>query len=63
MNVGGDKGVDTVKVFFQLCSVTNPNSVQTTYVFTAFKAKDTTTNLHVTLDHYKPQFERLVKSE
>ena len=63
VKVGGDKGADTVKVFFQLCNVPNPNSVQNTCVFTVFKGKDTTTNLHVSLDRYKPQFEHLAQSE
>ena len=50
MKVGGDKGAGTVKVFFQLCNVPNPNSVQNTCVFSVFKGKNTTTNLHVSLD-------------
>lgn len=54
MKVGGDKGADTVKV---ICNVPTPNSVQNTCVFTVFEGRDTTTNLHITLDRYKPQFE------
>ena len=59
VKVGGDKGADTVKVIFQLCNVISPNSVQNTCVFTVFEGRDTTTNLHVALDRYKPQFEHL----
>ena len=58
VKVGGDKGADTVKILFQLCNVINPNSVINTCVFCVFEGKDTTTNLHVALDHYKPEFEQ-----
>ena len=63
VKVGGDKGADMVKVFFQLCNVSSPNSVQNTCVFSVFRGKDTTTNLHVALDRYKPQFEHLAATE
>ena len=59
VKVGGDKGADTVKIVFQLCNVINPNSVINTCVFCVFEGKDTTTNLHVALDRYKPDFEHL----
>ena len=53
MKIGGDKGADTVKV---LCNVISPNSVHNACVF---EGKDTSTNLHVALDRYKTQVERL----
>ena len=59
MKIGGDKGADTVKVVFQLCNVISPNSVNNTCVFCVFEGKDTSTNLHVALDRYKTQVERL----
>jgi hypothetical protein len=59
VKVGGDKGADTVKVVFQICNVSCPNSVQNTCVFCIFEGKDTSTNLHVTLDRYQTQFEQL----
>ena len=59
VKVGGNKGADTVKMIFQLCNVISPNSVQNTCVVTMFEGRDTTANVHVALDRYKPQFEHL----
>ena len=63
VKIGGDKGADTVKLVFQLCNVTSPNSVQNTCVFAVFEGRDTTTNLHVALDRYKDQIEHLTTTE
>ena len=59
IKIGGDRGGDTVKIVFQICNVSNPNSIQNTCVFCVFEGKDTATNLHVALDRYQPQFENL----
>lgn len=63
LKMGGDRGSDTVKVIFQICNVAHPNSVNNTCVFCVFEGKDTTTNLHVALDRYRPQVEHLLTAE
>ena len=60
IKIGGDRGASTVKIFFQLCNVAEPNSVQNTCVFCVFEGRDTTTNLHIALDRYTAQLEHLV---
>ena len=60
---GGDKGGSSFKMNFQILNVENPNSVNNTYVFTAFMASDTVFNLHVALDRYKDQIEELQRTK
>lgn len=59
VHVGGDKGGSYFKMNFEIVNIPTPNSVQNTYVGLIFEANDTSTNLHVTLDCYKPQIEAL----
>lgn len=44
---------------FQIVNVPNPNSIQNTCVFCCFEAGDSITNLHVALDRFQPQVEKL----
>eukprot|EP00731_Ephydatia_muelleri_P035067 Em0094g17a len=59
VKVGGDKGGSSFKMNFQIVNTPTPNSVQNTCVFSVFEAGDSTTNLHMALDRYKPQIESL----
>ena len=59
VKVGGEKGAKTFKMSFQIAHTPNPNSVENTCVFTVFEAKDTTANLLVALERYKPQISAL----
>ena len=59
VKLGGDKGATTFKMSFQIVHTPNPNSVENTCVFTVFEAKDTTSNLLVALERYKPQISSL----
>ena len=59
IKMGGDKGGDSMKVSFQLCNVPHPNSAKNSCVFAIFEAPDTTTNLHIALDPFKPQINAL----
>ena len=55
----GDKGGKSVKVSFQICNISSPNSVQNTCVFSVFEARDTPVNLHIALHRYHEQIESL----
>ena len=52
----GDKGGKSVKVSFQICNISSPNSVQNTCVFSVFEARDTPV---IALDRYHEQIESL----
>ena len=56
---GGDKGGESFKMSLQIVNTPHPNSVNNTFVFTVFEAKDTTTNLLTALERYMPQVENL----
>jgi hypothetical protein len=59
LKLGGDKGGGSFKMAFQIVNVPNPNSIQNTCVFCCFEAGDSITNLHVALDRFQPQVEKL----
>ena len=59
MKLGGDRGGGIFKMNFQIINVPNPNSVLNTCVFCCFMAGDSTHNLHVALDRYKLQVNKL----
>ena len=59
VKIGGDKGGKSFKMSFQICNVPQPNSVQNTCVFAVFEAKDTPTNLHLGLDHFRSEINSL----
>ena len=59
VKIGGDKGGNSVKISFQICNTSSPNSVQNTCVFSVFEARDTPVNLHIALDRYHEQIESL----
>lgn len=62
IEVGGHKGANK-EIFFQLCNVPAPNSVQNTCAFCAYQGKDTAANLHIALDQYKSQIEHLMATQ
>ncbi|KAL5490845.1 hypothetical protein EMCRGX_G016036 [Ephydatia muelleri] len=59
VKLGGDRGGGIFKATFQIVNVPNPNSVLNTCVFCCFMAGDSTYNLHVALDRYKLQVNKL----
>ena len=59
VKIGGDKGGGSFKMSFQLCNVSNPNSVENTCVFAVCNASDTPANLHVALERYRDQVSNL----
>ena len=59
IKLGGDKGGSSMKMSFQICNLRAPNSVKNTCIFAAFQAGDTITNLHVALDRYQEQVNRI----
>ena len=63
VKIGGDKGGDKVKLFFQICNVPAPNSVNNTCVFCIFEGRDTATNLHIALDRYTVQIKHLAEQQ
>ena len=48
-----------MKTTFQICNVPRLNSVQNTCVFSVFEAKVSPANLHIALDRFHDQVERL----
>ena len=40
IKIGGDKGGGSMKLNFQICNITAPNSVQNTCVFAMFETPD-----------------------
>ena len=59
MKLGGDKGGESFKMSLQIVNTHHPNSINNTFVFSVFEARDTTTNLLVALERYGPQVENL----
>ena len=59
LKIGGDKGGGSFKMSLQIANVAHPNSPQNTVVFCAYEARDTASNLHIALDRYRQQVERL----
>ena len=59
VKLGGDRGGGIFKATFQIVNVPNPNSVLNICVFCCFMAGDSTYNLHVALDRYKLQVNKL----
>ena len=59
VKLGGDRGGGIFKATFQIVNVPNPNSVLNTCVFCCFMAGVSTYNLHVALDRYKLQVNKL----
>ena len=59
VKLGGDKGGESFKMSLQIVNTPHPNSVNNTFVFTVFEAKDTTTNLLTALERYMPQVKNL----
>ncbi|KAL5484105.1 hypothetical protein EMCRGX_G020553 [Ephydatia muelleri] len=59
VKLGGDRGGGILKATFHIVNVPNPNSVLNTCVFCCFMAGDSTYNLHVALDRYKLQVNKL----
>ena len=48
-----------MKMSFQICNLKAPNSVKNTCIFAAFQAGDTITNLHVALNRYQEQVNKI----
>ena len=44
---------------FQVCNVPHPNSPDNTWAFCVFEAADKVTDLHIALDRYKEQIDRI----
>ena len=59
LKIGGDKGGGSFKMAFQICNVPHPNSPDNTCAFCVFEAADNVTNLHIALDRYKEQIDRI----
>ncbi len=59
IKIGGDKGGGSFKMNFQICNVKSPNSKNNTCIFMLFEASDSVSNLHVGLDRYRDQMEKL----
>lgn len=53
VKLGGDKGRGSFKFNLQLVNTKHPNSMKNTALLSVFKAGDSTTNLHTSLDMYK----------
>lgn len=62
LKIGGDHGGGSFKMSYQPCNVTKPNSKDNTVVFSAFEAKDSSTNLKVALSKFKTQVDILQKA-
>ena len=59
INVCGDKGGGAFKMAFQIINTPNLNAVHSTCVFSCFEAKDSTTNLHIALDRFRSDFDKM----
>ena len=63
IKLGADKGGGSVKVYYQIMNVDNPNSPQNTTVFCAFEADESSPNLHIALDSFIPEINDLIGSQ
>ena len=59
INVCGNKDGGAIKMAFQIINTPNPNAVHSTCVFSCFEAKDSTTNLHIALDRFRSDFDKM----
>jgi len=59
IKLGGDKGGSSMKMLLQICNLKAPNFVKNTCIVAAFQAGDTITNLHVALNRYQEQVNRI----
>ena len=59
VKLGGDEGGESFKMSLQIANTSHPNSINNTFVFSVFEARDTHTNLVVALERYAAQIERL----
>ncbi len=59
VKLGGDKGRGSFKFNLQLVNTKTPNSMKSTTLLSVFKAGDSTTNLHISLDMYREQVKEM----
>ena len=59
IKVCGDKDGGAFKMAFQIINTPNPNVAHSTCVFSCFEAKDSTTNLHIALDRFRSDFDKM----
>lgn len=59
IKIGGDKGGDSMKMFFQIVNVQTPNRSTNTVVFAAYHGPDSPTNMSITMEPFINQIEKL----
>ncbi|XP_072013609.1 uncharacterized protein [Amphiura filiformis] len=59
IKIGGDKGGGTMKMFFQIVNINNPNAGRNTVTFASFAGPDTPDNMTATMEQYEDQIKAL----
>lgn len=63
IKLGGDHGLGSMKIAYQLANLEKPNSSKKTVVFSMFEAKDTYNNMRTVLDRYREQLAELEQTK